>query len=68
MAFVGIKPKRNKTEIDNTILKLLGIFTYLACKTSYRGEDTDTKITKFLQILGLPNNILKSNLVQRIFR
>jgi len=42
------------------------IFTYLGYKISYEEEkDITSKTSKFLQILGIVNNILKPNLVQR---
>jgi transposase len=41
-------------------------FIYLGCNISYQEEkDIYSKITKFVQILGLLNNTLKPNLVQR---
>jgi hypothetical protein len=41
----------------------------LGCNISYQGEkDIHSKITKFLQILGLKNNTQKPNLVQRSTR
>jgi hypothetical protein len=44
-------------------------FTYLGCNISYQEEkDIHSKITTFLQILGLLNNALKPNLVQRSTR
>jgi hypothetical protein len=69
MAFKRTEPIRSKTVIDNTILEQVNIFTYLGCNISYQEEkDIYSKITKFLQILGLLNNTLKPNLVQRITR
>jgi hypothetical protein len=51
------------------ILEQVNTFTYLGCNTSYQEEkDIHSKITKFLQILGLLNNTLKPNLVQRSTR
>jgi hypothetical protein len=51
------------------ILEQVNTFTYLNCTISYQEEkDIYFKITKFLQILGLLNNTLKPNLVQRSTR
>jgi hypothetical protein len=69
IAFKGIEPIRSKIVIDNTILEQVNTFTYLGCNISYQEEkDTHSKITKFLQILGLLNNTLKPNLLQRSTR
>jgi hypothetical protein len=66
MAFKGTEPIRSKIVTDNRILEQVNTFTYLGCNISYQGEkDIHFKITKFLQILGLLNNTLKPNLVQR---
>jgi hypothetical protein len=44
------------------------MFTYLGCKTPYEEEkDITSKISKFLQILGILNNVLKQNLFPRQF-
>jgi hypothetical protein len=48
------------------ILEQANTFTYLGCNISYQEEKhIHSKITKFLQILGVLNNKLKPNLVQR---
>jgi hypothetical protein len=65
MAVNGTEPIRSKTVIDNVILEQVNTFTYLGCNISYQEEKgIHSKITKFLQILGLLNNTLKPNLVQ----
>jgi hypothetical protein len=49
MAILGIKPKRDKIEKDNTISELLNTLAYLSYNISCQGEkDTAFKITKFL--------------------
>jgi hypothetical protein len=69
MAFKGTEPIRSKIVIDNMILEQANTFTYLGCNISYQEEkDIHSKITKFLQILGLLNNTLKPHLVQRSTR
>jgi hypothetical protein len=69
MAFKGTEPIRSKIVIDNVISEQVNTFTYLGCNISYQEEkDTHSKNTKFLQILGLLNNTLKPNLVQRSTR
>jgi hypothetical protein len=66
MVFKETEPVRSKIVIDNRILEQVNTFTYLGCNISYQEErDIHSKITKFLQILGLLNNTLKPNLVQR---
>jgi hypothetical protein len=48
------------------ILEQVNTFTYLGRNISYQEEtDIHSKITKLLQTLGLLNNTLKPNLVQR---
>jgi hypothetical protein len=45
------------------------VFNCLGCHVSYEGEeDIQDKITKFLKILGLINNVLKPNQVQKTTR
>jgi hypothetical protein len=69
MDFKGTEPIRRKTVIDNKILEQMNTCTYLSCNISYQEEkDIHTKITNFLQILGLLNNTLKPNLAQRSTR
>jgi hypothetical protein len=69
MAFKGTEPIRSKIVIDNMILEQVNTVTCLGCNISYQEEkDIHSKITKSLQILGLLNNALKPNLVQRSTR
>jgi hypothetical protein len=69
MAFKGTEPMRSKIAIVNMILEQVNIFTHLGRNISYQEEkDIHSKITIFLQILGLLNNTLKPNLVQRSTR
>jgi hypothetical protein len=64
-AFKGTEPIRSKIVIDNMKLEQVNTFTYLGRKISYQEEkDIHSKITNFLQILGLLNNTLKPNVVQ----
>jgi len=57
---------RTNSVIDSTIMKQVNTSTYLGCKILYRVEkDVTSKTCKFLQILGILNNVLKPNLVQR---
>jgi hypothetical protein len=65
MFFKGTEPIRSRIVIDNMILEQVNTFTCLGCNISYQGEkDIHSKITKFLQILGLLNNTLTPDLVQ----
>jgi hypothetical protein len=60
----GTEPIRSKIVIDK-ILEQVNTFTYLGCNILYQKEkDIHSKITTFLQILGLLNDTLKPNLVQ----
>jgi hypothetical protein len=69
MAFKGTEPMRSRIVIDNMVLEQVNTFTHLGCNISYQEEkDIHYKITNFLQILGLLNNTLKPNLVQRSTR
>jgi hypothetical protein len=67
MAFKGTELIRSKIVIYNMMLEQVNTFTYLGCNISYQEEKDilHSKITKFLQILGLLNNTLKPYLVQR---
>jgi hypothetical protein len=61
----GTEPIRSKIVIDNMILEQVNTSTYLDCGISYQDEkDVHSKITTFLEMLGLLNNTLKRNLVQ----
>jgi hypothetical protein len=54
MAFKGTEPIRSKIVIDNMILEQVNTFIYLGCNISYQEEkDIHSRITTFLQILGL---------------
>jgi hypothetical protein len=51
------------------MLEQLNTFNYLGCHVSYEGEnDMQDKITKFLKILGLLNNVLKPNQIHKTTR
>jgi hypothetical protein len=67
-AFLGQQPVRSKIVIENKILEQVNTFNYLGCHVSYEGEDIQDKITKFLKILGLLNNVLKPNQVHKTTR
>jgi transposase len=55
---------RSKVVMANTILEEVNTFIYLGCKISYKKEKDKTyKTSKFLQSLGILNNVLKPNLV-----
>jgi hypothetical protein len=44
----------------DTVLEQVNVFTYLECKLSYEEKnDIITKISEFIQILGIVNNVLK---------
>jgi hypothetical protein len=69
MDFKGTEPIRSKTVNENMILEQVNTFKYLGCNISYQEEkDIHSKITIFLQILGILSNTLKPNLVQKSTR
>jgi hypothetical protein len=49
---------RSNNGTNNTTLEQVNTFKYLGCKISYK-KDVTSKICKFLQILGILNNVLK---------
>jgi hypothetical protein len=49
-----------KTVINNKIIQQINNSNYLGCSISYQNEkDITLKISKFLQIMGIMNRILK---------
>lgn len=66
MAFQGKHPKRSKIVINNKIIEQVNTFNYLGNLVSYKNEkDIDSKISKFLRITGIINNIFKPNRTRR---
>jgi hypothetical protein len=66
MAFIGQEPVRCKITINDNIFEQVNEFKYLGCQISYEGErDVKNKISKFLQVTGHINNVLKPNQVQK---
>jgi hypothetical protein len=69
MAFIGQEPVRCKITINDKIFKQVNEFKYLGFKISYEGErDVENKISKFLQVTGTINTVLKPNQVQKSSR
>jgi hypothetical protein len=69
MAFIGQEPIRSKITINDKIFEQVNEFNYLGCQISYKGErDVKNKISKFLQVTGTINNVLKPNKVQKSSR
>jgi ABC-type ATPase involved in cell division len=69
MAFIEQEPVRCKITINDTIFEQVNEFKYLGCQISYEGERyVKNKISKFLQVTGTINNILKPNQVQKSSR
>jgi hypothetical protein len=55
--------------VDNKCLQQVKNFKYLGCGISYGNEkDASQKVAKCAQVLGILNNILKPNLVQKFSR
>jgi hypothetical protein len=66
MAFSGKDPVRSKICINNKTLEQVNIFNYLGCTLSYEGEkDMPSKISKFVQTIGVINQVFKTSLVQQ---
>jgi hypothetical protein len=66
MAFRGKEPARSKTGINNRTFKQVNIFSYFGCNTSYKEEkEMNMKITNFVKIVRIINQIFKPALVFR---
>jgi hypothetical protein len=69
MAFIGQEPVCSKVTINDKIFEQVNEFKYLGCQISYEGErDVKNKISKFLQVTGIINNVSKPNQVQKSSR
>jgi hypothetical protein len=69
MVFIGQEPVRCKITINDKIFEQVNGFKYLGCQISDEGErDVKNKISKFLQVTGTINNVLKPNQVQKSSR
>jgi hypothetical protein len=65
MAFRGKEPKRSKIIIDNKSVEQVNTFSYLGTLVLDENEkDADSKISEFLKIIGIINNIFKPNKVR----
>jgi hypothetical protein len=52
--------------ISNKIIEHINTFNYLGCSLSYeRAKDVTTKVSKFLQITGIINQVLNPSKLQR---
>jgi hypothetical protein len=66
MAFRGRDPIRSKIVINNKIIEQVNTFSYLGYLPSYETEkDITLKLSKFLQITGIINQVLKPSKVQK---
>jgi hypothetical protein len=69
MAFRGKIPVTCKICIDNRLLEQVNTFNYFGCNKSYEGEDDlNKKITNFVMIMGITDQIFKPSLVSRYTR
>jgi hypothetical protein len=69
MAFLGQEPVRCKVIVDDKCLQWVQNFKYLGCEISYEnGKDSQQKLAKFAQILGIQTTILNKRLVQKFSR
>jgi hypothetical protein len=68
MAFSGQDSLRCKILVNNKCLQVKN-FQYLGCEISLEsGKHIQQKLVKFVQILGIRNNISKPTLKSRYFR
>jgi hypothetical protein len=66
IAFRGNEPVRNKIRINNGILEQVNSLNYFGCNMSFEGEtDLNMKITSFIKVMGIINQIFKPSLVFR---
>jgi hypothetical protein len=66
IAFRGREPKRSKIVIDNKSIEPANTFNYLGTLVSYENEKyIGSKISKFLKITGIINNIFIPNTVRK---
>jgi hypothetical protein len=66
MTFRGRDPIRSKTVISNKVTDQINTYTYLECKLSHEKEkDVAIKLSKFLQVTGIINQVLKPSKVQK---
>ena len=64
IAFSGQDPARYKIAVDNTSLQHAKNLKYLCCEISYKNNRYQ-KLAKFAQILGILNNAVKPNMVEK---
>jgi hypothetical protein len=66
MAFRGRDHIRSKIVTNNKITEQVNTFNYLGCTLSYEQEkDATKKLSKFLKITGIINQVLKPSKVQK---
>jgi hypothetical protein len=65
MVFEGQVPIRSKIVMDNTKSEEVNASTHMWDIKFLRGKRCNLKVSKFLQILGILNNVLKQDLFQR---
>jgi transposase len=66
MAYRGRDHIRSKIVINNKIIEQVNTFCYLGCTLSYKLEkDVTDKLSKFLKITGIINQVLKRSKVQK---
>jgi hypothetical protein len=69
IAFLGQHPLRSKISVENKTLEQANTLNYLGCQLSFEGEkDLQEKIIKFQNTVGILNNILRPNKVQKATR
>jgi hypothetical protein len=66
MAFSGKDPVRSKICISNKTLEQVNTFNYLGCTLCYEDEkDMPAKISKFVKMIGVIDQVFKPSLVQQ---
>ena len=60
MAFQGRDPVRTKIVINNKIIEILNLFSYIAYMISHQGQmDIDNKLNNILKITVVLNNVFR---------
>jgi hypothetical protein len=66
MEFLGKEPIRSKICIENTLIERVNSFNYLGYNLSYTDDkDMAIKISKFVKVTGVINQVFKPSQAQR---
>jgi hypothetical protein len=65
MAFLGKEPIRSKIYTENTLTEQVNSFSYLGYPSYTDDKDMAIKISKFVKVTGVINQVFKPSQVQR---